>query len=65
MSLLMFVLCAFLIFAVLAVGGFLLGGVGAVELSVALAFSIIGAWTWTFWKRRGWRPVEPSTRARE
>lgn len=65
MSVLMFVLRAFLILAVLAVGGFLLGGVGAVELSVTLVLSIIGAWTWTFWKRRGWRPVDPRTRARE
>lgn len=65
MSVLMFVLRAFLIFAVLAVGGFLLGGVGAVELSVALVLSIIVAWAWTFWRQRGWWPVAPRTRARE
>jgi hypothetical protein len=64
-SVLLFFTRVFLILVVLAVGGSVLGGVGAIELSVALVLSIIGAWTWTFWGRRGQRPVDNRTRARQ
>lgn len=61
MSALAFVLLAFLLFAVLVVGGVLLGSVGAVELFVVLVlsitFSFVGTWAWTVRRRSGTPPT--------
>jgi uncharacterized membrane protein YhaH (DUF805 family) len=60
-SALAFVLLAFLLFAVLVVGGVLLGPVGAVELFVVLVlsiiFSFVGTWAWTVRRRSDTPPT--------